>query len=151
MVKSTFGKGSFPGESEQNVIKKYLTRLKDRNYIVKAEPQKNGGYWFNFYQNKLTKNYIARYKKEFSLIIHGSDSQKMDFFAIPYSDLEDFLTPWFVYIDEKTDVRRWIFNINRDHILQTRGYELNVGPYYGNLSYVFDLPEEIEYKPTKLF
>ncbi len=150
MVISLFGTEFSSEGGKQNIIQKYFTRLKNRNYIVKAEPQKDGQYWFNFYQKKLAEKYIVPYGKEFSLIIWGSTSRKLDFFAIPYSVIEYFLTPNFVYSDERTGRGRWIFSINRKHILLTRGFYLDVSSYYGNLACVFGLPEEIEYKPLQL-
>lgn len=148
MVTSLFDTESFSEGGERNIILKYFTRLKNRNYIVKAKPQKNGRYWFNFYQKKLTEEYIVPYGKEFSLIIRGSASRKLDFFAIPYSAIEHFLTPNFVYVNERTGTRRWIFSITHERILLTRGFYLDVSSYYGNLSCVFGLPKEIEYKPA---
>lgn len=128
---------------EYNIISSHLRRLRTRNYITKAEPQ-NGRYWFNFYENKLIKDYITPFNKNFSLIIRGSDAKKLDFFAIPYPVLEPFLASAFMNIDERTGTRRWIFNITKDHVLQTQGFYLDVNPYYGNLSYVFDLPKEVK-------
>lgn len=132
-----------------NIISKHLKRLRVRNYVTKATPRSRGRYWFNFYENRLTKAYIAKCNKNFSLIVRGSDSKEMDFFAIPYPVLEPFLTPAFGYIDRRGGKRRWIFEITSAHVLNIRGgFHLDVSPYYSNLSRVYGLSEAIA-RPDK--
>lgn len=144
MVKSFFDAEPSSGEGERNIISEYYTQLKSRNYIAKADPRKKGRYWFNFYENKLIKEYITPYSKDFSLIIKGSDSERMDFFAIPYPALEHVLTPEFIHVEKKENKRRWMFDIRPGHVLVIEGCYLDVSPYYGNLSYVPGLSEEVK-------
>jgi len=143
MVKSFFDVEPSSGEGERNIISEYFAQLENRNYIAKAEPQ-DGKYWFNFYENKLIEKYISPYNKDFSLIIRGSDSMRMDFFAIPYPALEHVLTPEFIHVEKKENKRRWMFDIIPDHVLVIESYYLDVSSYYGNLSYVPGLPEGVK-------
>jgi hypothetical protein len=149
MLESFFDAEPSADENGYNIINKHLKRLRIRNYVTKATPCSRGQYWFNFYENRLIKDYIARYNKNFSLIVRGSDSKEMDFFAIPYPVLEPFLTPAFVYIDRRDGTRRWMFKITSTHVLNIRGgFQLDVSPYYGNLSHVYGLSETIA-RPDK--
>jgi putative restriction endonuclease len=114
-----------------NAVLKREKDFHEDNYILHPSPDHN--YWANISSGRLDE-FVARCGEAFNLVFVGSPEEEGDFYAIPYSVVQQALTDDFRSID-KTGRVRWVATI-KNHQLKVGRYPvpIDVGAFFGNPS-----------------
>lgn len=100
--------------------------LEKNNYVTKAAAASN--YWFQLSKRKIDK-LISENDGEFNIIIFGDDTGLMDYYTIPFVEIQDLLSEDNLYYSGERI--RWVGDI-RNNILRIRNSKIfrNISEYY---------------------
>ena len=124
-----------PREGAINLIDLNIQTLQRAHYVTYTEPEEN--YWHYFSVGPM--NWFREQGTEFCLVITGSPNHKNDFYALPWSVVQECYSQ--NRIETINERRRWVGRI-RNHILTVTGKtvegskndaEFDASTYFGRL------------------
>jgi putative restriction endonuclease len=105
-----------------------LKSLIENNYVRKAKQKNN--YWFDLFLGKID-DYKKRLGLNFNIVIYD-DSNKFDFYIIPFVLLQPLLIPENMIIDKRNN-KRWVGSIlNHSFKIRNCATPVDVSSFYGN-------------------
>lgn len=109
----------------KNFLKTEHTQLKTRHYILKTSLP---NFFFNFRPSVMEK-YKTSYGEDFMLIC-WRDSEKLDAYFFPYSEVKHVFTEENLTIQNNTSCPRWLGTINNQTLSLGGLARLDVTRYY---------------------
>jgi len=114
-----------------NWLEENIKELSKNNYVRRASAKTN--YWLDL-SNSRIEYYKNIFTSNFNIIIYSSDSEEIDFYAIPYDELKHFLTEQNFSGSKDDTRRRWVGNIINHKIqLGSTTNRLNISHFYNNI------------------